>query len=120
VVHTLTQRLKRLETDSKEVAAACPKLDMIRFIDTEMRVASTWEMATDKWTDFESAARSCRIRADGVTAPDRTIPGDNVNQRRASRLIGMVPNGPESNIFPGPTRCFACPRGGLTGTPRLS
>jgi hypothetical protein len=47
------RRLERLETRTKEVAAAHPEPHTLCFVDTNKRVASTFEMATCKWTHFD-------------------------------------------------------------------
>jgi hypothetical protein len=53
VVRTLARRIKRLETDAKEVSAACPEPHTLCFVDTDKRVVSTFEMGTGKWTHFD-------------------------------------------------------------------
>jgi hypothetical protein len=41
-----------------------PEPHTLRFIDTDMRVVSTFDMGTGKLDGLRSAAKSCRLRAD--------------------------------------------------------
>ena len=54
MTRTITRRLKLLEAQAKEVAAARPTPHTMCFIEpVNKRVVSTFEMETGKWTHFD-------------------------------------------------------------------
>jgi hypothetical protein len=53
MTRTIARRLKQLETRAKEIAAARPEPHRLCYITADKKVASTYEIATGKWTHFD-------------------------------------------------------------------
>jgi hypothetical protein len=78
MIRNVTRRLERLEERAAATARAKQPLSLIiRFIDTNKRVVSTFEMSTGKWTHFDPPRERAEFRADGVAATE--IPSDNTS-----------------------------------------